>query len=119
VIEITPPQLHMHLQVSFSAGVLPIITVMDPGTHGAVVTGMQGMGVSTPKAAAVALATIGLAMLWHIPNGGMFTMGMWSMIVADGVMVVVMFLGRTTRVLGAIPKLHCIIAPIVTSLGMA
>jgi hypothetical protein len=34
-------------------------------------------------------------------------------------MVVVMFLGRTTRVLGAIPKLHCIIAPIVTSLGMA
>ncbi len=56
-----PPQLHMHLEELFSAGILPISTVGDPGTHGAAVTGMQGIGVKTPNAAAVADATIGFA----------------------------------------------------------
>lgn len=45
----------------FNAGVFPIITVGDPGAHGAGSTGMQGIGVRTPKAAAVAEATVGLA----------------------------------------------------------
>jgi len=51
----------MHLEELFSAGILPISTVGDPGTHGAAVTGMQGIGVKTPNAAAVADATIGFA----------------------------------------------------------
>src|SRR5437870_4664119 len=68
VIWITPPQLHMHLEVLFNAGIGPIITVGEPGAQGAGVTGTQGIGVSTPRAAAVAAATIGLASDWHIPN---------------------------------------------------
>ena len=36
---------------------------------------MHGIGVSTPSAAAVAAATIGLASDVHIPNGGMLTTG--------------------------------------------
>jgi hypothetical protein len=72
---ITPPQLHMHLEVLSSAGILPIMTVGAPGIHGALVAGMQGIGVSTPSAAAVAAATIGLAGELHTPNGIIFIKG--------------------------------------------
>ena len=51
-----------------SAGFEHISTVGDPGAHGAAHAGMHGMGVSTPSAAAVAAATVGLAGLLHIPN---------------------------------------------------
>jgi len=40
---------------------------------------MQGIGVSTPNAAAVAAATVGFAIDMHIPNGMMFIIEMWSM----------------------------------------
>ena len=43
-----------------NAGMPPISTVGDPGFQG-VVTGIHGIGVSAPSAAAVAAATIGLA----------------------------------------------------------
>jgi hypothetical protein len=56
-------------------GMLPIITVGEPGTQGAAVTGMQGMGVRTPSAAAVAAATIGLEGELHMPKGAILTMG--------------------------------------------
>ena len=59
--------------------------VGDPGVHGAVVAGMQGMGVNTPRAAAVAEATVGFAMDMHIPKVGMLVMGIISMMVAAGV----------------------------------
>ena len=75
-ILITPVQLHMHLQASCSAGKLPILCVIDPGVHGAAVAGMHGIGVSTPSAAAVAAATVGLAGELHTPNGMMLTSGM-------------------------------------------
>ena len=42
VIEITPAQAHLHVEESFSAAILPILTVEDPGVHGEVVTGMHG-----------------------------------------------------------------------------
>jgi hypothetical protein len=58
---ITPPQLHISFDVLFSAGIFPIMTVGAPTAHGAAVFGMHGIGVSTPSAAAVAAATIGLA----------------------------------------------------------
>jgi hypothetical protein len=112
---ITPAQLHMSLQLLSSAGRLAISTVGAPGTQGAAVAGMQGIGVSTPKAAAVAAATIGLAGLWHMPNGIMFIKGTWSMIVAAGTPpAIVRLLGKTTIALGAAPKLHCNCAPITT-----
>jgi len=46
-----------------------------PGVHGADKHGMQGIGDKTPKAAAVAAATVGFAMEWHIPNGRIFLNG--------------------------------------------
>ena len=94
---------------------LPIKTVGEPGAHGAGVTGTHGMGVRTPRAAAVAAATVGFDGELHMPNGGMFTMGALSMIVAAGGPPASTWLvGKTTRLLGATPKLHCIIAPIQT-----
>jgi hypothetical protein len=79
---------------------------------------MQGIGVSTPRAAAVAAATVGLAIDVHIPKGMILTIGIWSMIFASGTMLVITLLvGNTTSELGATPKLHCIIAPIQTCRG--
>jgi hypothetical protein len=77
---------------------------------------MQGIGVNTPKAAAVAAATVGLAIDIHIPNGGMFTKGLLSIMLAAGAPPIILFTGNTLRALGATPKLHIIIAPEVTSL---
>jgi hypothetical protein len=85
---------------------LPIRTVGAPGTHGAGVAGTHGMGVNTPRAAAVAAATVGFAGDEHIPNGMMFISGLLSMIFASGVLVSTRLAGKTTRLLGAAPKLH-------------
>lgn len=54
----------------------PNKTVGVPVIHGDVVTGMHGMGVRTPSAAAVAAATAGLLGVMHAPNGMMLTMGL-------------------------------------------
>ena len=109
-----PPQVHINLELLFSAGMLPISTVGEPGAHGAGVTGMQGMGVNTPMAAVVAEATAGLARLLHMPKGGMLTSGIWSMMLASGVPVTVRLVGSTTKEPGATPKLHCRVAPMQT-----
>jgi hypothetical protein len=118
-IWITPPQLHMHFEVLLRAGILATNTVGDPGAQGAAVTGTQGMGVRTPRAAAVAAATIGLAMELHIPNGRMFIMGLLSIIFAIGIAVMTLLAGRTIRELGATPKLHCSMAPPHTKFPIA
>jgi hypothetical protein len=104
----------MHIEVLLSAGMPPIRQVGEPGVQGAV-TGMHGMGVRTPRAAAVAAATVGLAIDMHIPNGGILTIGAQSMIVAAGAPAMVLFVGRTLRVEGAMPNEHIIMAPVVTS----
>jgi len=117
---ITPPQLHMHLETLSSAGIFAISTVGAPGTQGAAVAGMQGMGVSTPSAAAVAAATVGLAGELHIPKGMMFNIGTWSMMLAaGGPSARTLFLGNTTSDDGAAPKVQVNIAPIATWFGMA
>ncbi len=70
----TPAQLHMSLLVLSSAGWLPSNAVGAPGNP--VCRGHRDAGasaVSTPIAAAVAEATVGLAMEEHMPNGIMFT----------------------------------------------
>jgi hypothetical protein len=96
-----------------------MVTVGAPGVQGDGVTGMHGIGVSTPRAADVAAATSGFAIDMHIPNGMMFTIGMWSTMLASGCSAVFTRLtGRTTSELGAIPKLHCIIAPMHTCIAM-
>jgi len=114
VIVITPPQAQLHIEVLLRAGMPPIMHVGEPGAQG-MVTGMQGIGVRTPSAAAVAAATMGFARDMHMPNGGMFTIGAQSMMVAAGVPAMVLLIGRTFSVEGAIPKGHIIMAPAVTS----
>ena len=70
---------------------------------------MQGIGVNTPRAAAVAEATVGLAIEKHAPKGMMLTIGTWSMMLASGTwLVIVLLTGSTTRSLGAMPKVHII-----------
>jgi hypothetical protein len=72
---ITPAHMHMSIEVLSRVGMLPSITVGAPGTHGETVAGMQGIGVRTPIAAAVAAATMGFAGDMHMPNGMMLTSG--------------------------------------------
>ena len=52
-----------------------ISTVGEPGVQGAGITGIQGIGVITPIAAAVAEATVGFASEEHMPKGGILAMG--------------------------------------------
>jgi hypothetical protein len=77
--------VHISVDALFSAGMFPSSTVGAPGAQGAGVTGMHGIGVSTPIAAEVADATVGLARLVHMPNGIMFTIGLLSIILAAGI----------------------------------
>ncbi|MDD1669388.1 MAG: hypothetical protein LUO97_06260 [Methanomicrobiales archaeon] len=115
VMVIRPPQLHRQVEAELRAGTLPTITVGDPGVQG-VVTGMQGMGVRTPNAAAVAEATVGFERVVHMPKGKMFTIGAKSMMVATGFFsALTMLNGRMVRLDGATPKGHFRIAPMVTS----
>ena len=67
--------MHMQVLSSVNAGMLATVDLAAPGVQGATVAGMQGMGVSTPMAAAVADATVGLLGDWHMPNGMMLVMG--------------------------------------------
>jgi hypothetical protein len=107
--------LHINLQLLSSAGLFLIIVFGAPGAHGAEVTGMHGIGVNTPNAAAVAAATCGLLGVLHMANGMMFFMGTLSIIVAAAILLALtVFSGVTTMLLGAAPKLHCNIAPITT-----
>lgn len=98
--------MHISLDELFKAGIFFISTVGEPGTQGATVFGIQGIGVKTPKAAAVAEATVGLAIDIHTPNGRIFTIGLLSIIFATGVVAVVILSGKTFKTLGAAPKLH-------------
>ena len=77
--------------------------------------GMQGIGVSTPIAAEVAEATVGLLNDWHMPKGRMLTIGAKSMMVAFGLFWIIGRNGTVTiKVEGVIPKEHFRVAPIQT-----
>lgn len=111
-MEMSPAQAHNNTDVLSRAGVLPIKTVGAPGVHGEKVIGTQGWGDSIPSIADVAAATAGLARDTHMPNGMIFTPGMWSMMVAackppD----TTRFVGKTPRAEGATPKEHVSMAP--------
>ena len=71
-MEIEPAYAHMPLQSEARQGLPPMRTLGLVGIHAPAGCGIQGCGVRTPKAAAVAAATCGFAMDEHIPNGGMF-----------------------------------------------
>lgn len=94
---------------------LAINTVGDPGIHGAVMTGVQVPGVSTPRAAVVWAAVIGLARLVQRPNGMTLRKGTLSMIVAGGLLSIKAALaGRAMSVPGERPKGHVSTAPLTT-----
>jgi hypothetical protein len=71
-----PAHVHRSLQLFVSVGIDPVKTVGAPGIQGATVIGTHGIGVKTPKAAAVAAMTVGLLGLEHIPKVGIFDIGM-------------------------------------------
>src|SRR5690349_7967803 len=96
--------LQVHLLVLLRAGMPRTMTVGEPGAQG-VVAGTHGVG--TPAAAAVSTL--------QVPNGGMFEMGMQSAMLAVGLTSPVTVGTATTSTDGAVPDVHCICAPIVTS----
>jgi hypothetical protein len=107
------------MQPSCNAGLPPISVVVAPGAQGAAVAGMQGIGVKAPSAAAVAAATCGLAGLEHMPNAGTFAIGAKSMMVAaGGPLAIAGPPVSAVSAAGAAPKLHVIIAPLTTCIGM-
>ena len=82
------------------------MTVGDPGAQGAAQAGTQGCGVRTPDAAAVALATAGLAIELHIPKvmGGL---GISMMVAANALDTITVdwdVTGASEH--GAAPKVH-------------
>lgn len=119
VMEMAPPQAHMHLLELLRAGILPTVTVGQPGAQGATVTGTQGMGVSTPRAAAVAEATWGLEGVMQLPKLEILAMGAKSMMVAAGFPSILTILeGMTVREPGAVPMVHMSFAPVTTGRAM-
>jgi hypothetical protein len=78
LIVITPPHVQLQVQVAVNAGIPPICVNVAPGAHGPAMTGTHGAGVKTPIAAEVAAATAGFDGVLHMPNGGMFVIGIMS-----------------------------------------
>jgi hypothetical protein len=115
VTEITPNQVHINLDVLFKVGNVPSKTNGFPGTQGATVTGIQGMGVKTPRAAAVAAITAGFVGAEHMPNGTILTIGLLSIILAAGMFPAkTRAIGKTIMEDGATPKVHCSMAVATT-----
>lgn len=108
---IVPPQMHLHVDDLSSAGCPFSSTSFFPPVHGNGVLGMQGIGVSLPCAAAVAETVAGYARLRQRPNGAIFFIGVWSLILACGRpdRYIVLF-GETVSVEILFPHEHSILA---------
>ena len=112
---ICPPHMQRFWHVRVRAGCPCTITCILPGIHGAVMAGMQGIGVSTPMAAEVAAATVGLAIEEHMPKGMMLTIGVKSMMLPRCMLLKKHVRdGLTMSDDGAIPKVQVIRAPVTT-----
>jgi hypothetical protein len=116
---ICPPQIQEHVDELLRAATPPILTVEQPGDQGAGVTGIQGMGVRTPNADAVAAATIGFSIEVQVPNGIIFTNAALSVIFAHGVIDMTLLTGSTVKEDGALPKEHWVTAPLTTCCDMS
>lgn len=117
--EMAPPHKQVSMQVLLSAGILPIVTVVEPGIQGATVFGIHGAGENTPALAAVAAITAGLVGAEHMPKGIMLFIGVKSIMVAAGMLPpLTRLVGRTIMVDGATPKVHINTAPLVTNCGI-
>jgi hypothetical protein len=109
----TPPHAQLHIDPAVSALLPPIVVRNAPGSQVPTIVGTQGIGVSTPSAAAVAAATVGFARLEHMPNGGTLTPGAVSVTTAAGrPSIVTREMGSETSEDGARPNVHWSIAPV-------
>ena len=114
---IRPPQMQVRQAVSFRAGNITVGTVGAPVTHGAGVLGTHGIGVNAPMAAEVAEAVAGKASDEQTPNGGIFTSGLWSMMLPASMYPDFTIFGVAMKDDGAAPIVHFIMAPVTTCLG--
>jgi hypothetical protein len=104
--------------VRINAGCPSTNTCILPPIQGVVTAGKQGIGVSTPKAAAVAAATVGLAGDVHIPKGIIFTIGAKSIILPRcRLPVMTVRAGLTTSAEGAMPKEQVIKADVTAKVS--
>lgn len=117
----SPPQAHMHLLCIVASGTSMKDSNSLGGAQGSTTTGTQGIGVSTPSAAAVAAITSGFSMLLHIPKLGMFTSGAISSIVAVSSPMIsgLPGSGSAWKGIGASPKLHSRGVSLVRNSGIA
>ncbi len=60
---------------SVRAGIFAIMVVVAPGTQGLAVTGIQGLGVKTPNAAAVKETVVGFDRELQVAKVGILTRG--------------------------------------------
>lgn len=95
----------------------PLVTLGTPDNQGAANDGRQGIGVSTPSAAAVAAATTGFAGHWHIPNVGILTKGLLQAVFPRG-RDEAEFVEITLSIVGVIPNEQDKRAVLVTALGI-
>lgn len=110
---ITPAHAHMQVDVSVSAGVPPIVTLVEPGVQGPVMTGTHGCGA--PDAA----LTAGFDGAAHIANGGMLVIGAMSATVAAGSLLAdTRRVGSEVSGIGAAPKVHRMVAVETVSVGI-
>jgi|GEM_PF-926904 len=116
-MDMIPNHEQLHLEVLLSAGDFLKVTVGDPGVHG-VVTGIHGVGVNTPLAAAVAEAVVGFVSDEHIPNVGILVTGIASRILAATILSAVTPGIVTSNVAGDAPKLQDILAVAATNCGI-
>jgi hypothetical protein len=115
----TPPQAQLQIDPVVRAWFPPIVVRSAPGTQRPITAGLHGIGVSTPSAALVAAATVGFAKLMHIPKVMMFIPGTVSCTEAAGwPSIITLLIGMTISDDGAMPKLHCMTAPLTTEGGM-
>lgn len=114
VMDTTPAYAQKHCDPATTTGAPPAVICGAIGVQGATMTGTQGIGVSTPSAAAVAAATVGFANDWHMPKGGMFAPGTMSVMFATGRPSTAGRGATTFRVDGTMPNEQVIIAPDTT-----
>jgi len=96
-----------------------MLTEVQPGFQGEEGLGTQGIGVSTPRAAAVAAATAGLAGDVHMPKGDTFVIGtMSATFPASPTVVVTRGGGVALNMEGAVPRLQSNSAPVQTNTGI-
>ncbi len=113
---ILPPKLHIRLPSCSRQGEPPISTIGLVGIQVPAQAGIQGMGVRTPIAAAVAAATCGFAIEMHIPKLVTFAIGIESFMVAAGFPPIMTLICEVTFSMdGALPKVHIMDAPAHTN----